>query len=122
MAKAPEVGLFGVALPPNAEPTHSDDDTAHYRAKVRPDDVIAFYQAVYGKTEGLELAVVADKPPRHIAITSGKKCPDAEFGLICAVEVAGEEKLVDIIITRRGAEDEEGYDDSSPWRRKGPPK
>ena len=115
MAKAPEMGLFGAAIPPDAEVQHADEEAASYRAKVRIDDVINFYEAVYGTTKGLEIAVNRDSEPHSIAITSGSKCPDAEFAMIAAVATPKGDKLVDIVVTKRPAPDGEDYPNSSPW-------
>ena len=115
MAKAPEIGLFGAAMPPDAEVLHADDETASYRAKVRFDDVVKFYEAVYGKTKGLEIAVNRDQEPHSIAISAGSKCLDAEFAMLVAVATPKADKSVDIVITKRPPQDDEEYPDSSPW-------
>ncbi|GEM_PF-3448530 len=122
MAKAPEIGPFGAAIPPDAEVKHADDDLATFRANARIADVIAFYEAVYGPTEGLDVAANRDADPISVCVTSGPKCPDAQFAMITAVAVPKEAKQVDIVITRREDEEEDDYPDSSPWAEpEGPP-
>jgi len=115
MAKAPEIGAFGAALPPDAEPKQVDEETAIYEVKAHLDAVAGFYEALYSKTAGITIQAELAAAPAHLAVSVGEKCEDAGFGMITATARPKEHKLVDLIIVKRGAADDEEYPESSPW-------
>lgn len=116
MPKAPEVGAFGAALPPGAAIKHADDEIALYRAAVRIDDVISFYEAVYGATPDIEVAVHREATPNSVTLTPGPKCVDAAFGMITATAVPKQQRQVDVVVTKREADADAGYRTSNPWK------
>ena len=122
MAKAPAIGLFGAALVPGAEVQHSDEEVALYAAEARIDDVVSFYQAVYGKTEGLQVQADGEGEQRNVIITATPKCEDAAFAMISASAVPKQRKQVQIIVTARVEDEDEKPRMDNPWDMRNKPK
>ena len=116
MAKAPETGPFGAALPTDATPKQVDEEMALYEVAASIKDVAGFYDAVYGSAAGIDVQSTLEGPAQSVTVTVGAACKDADFSLVTATARAKADKLVDLVIIKRPPADEDEYGDSSPWQ------
>ena len=115
MPKAPDIGAFGAAIPPGTEVLHAADEMVCYRVKSRIDDIISFYEAVYAKTEGLSVTANREQEPIGVTVTSDAGSDIAGFAMVTAVAASADGRLVNVLVAKQGAKDDEPYPDDNPW-------
>ncbi|MEY3011627.1 MAG: hypothetical protein RIT45_362 [Pseudomonadota bacterium] len=127
----PDVARFGAALPRDADELSADENTARYRVFLRFEALRGFYEAVYGKTDGVLLEDLPAPPPKPrernpatpgFAVVASPKLRDAEWSMIVVQKAPVKDSPLahDVLIVARGDEDLGGYPDPSPWMRKPP--
>ncbi|MCO4761683.1 MAG: hypothetical protein KC502_09280 [Myxococcales bacterium] len=113
---SPDIARFGAALLRGAEEEQVTESIASYKVKARFPDIADFYQAIYGKQDGVVVEV--DEAAIMISVAVGKAVQDADFStLIVSPHPGGEVNRFQIIVMAKGPDDgeDEDYPDSSPW-------